>query len=165
MYLHHPQTRQALALVQGGQLGKLETIQSWFNFYLPPERASNVRLQAGLTGGSLWDVGVYPNSLSIVMAGGRAPKEVWAQQIVGESGVDVAMRAMLNFGDGLVAQIASGFRTPFREAAYLVGDQAMLQIVEPWKPGVAGSRQPDDPDQAGQHGRDIDHASRQPLRV
>lgn len=139
MYLHHPQTRRALEVVRSGQLGTLQTIESWFNFYLPPENASNVRLQAGLTGGSLWDVGVYPNSLAIVMAGAGAPVEVWAQQIVGESGVDVAMRAQLHFANGVVAQLSSGFRTPFREAAYLVGDAGILQILEPWKPGVPGT--------------------------
>ena len=138
MYLHHPQTRQALEMVHSGKLGKLQTINSWFNFYLPPVQAQNVRLQAGLTGGAMWDVGVYPNSVAIVMAG-RAPKAVWAQQEIGESGVDVAMRAQLDFGDGTVAQISTGFRTPFREGVYLVGDEGILNIVEPWKPGVRGT--------------------------
>lgn len=139
MYLHHPQTQQALEMVRSGRLGKLQTIHSWFHFYLPPEQAQNVRLQGGLTGGAMWDVGVYPNSLSIVMAGCGAPVAVWAQQEIGESGVDVAMRAQLHFANGVVAQIATGFRTPFREAAYLVGDQGILNIVEPWKPGVKGT--------------------------
>lgn len=138
MYLHHPQTRRALELVRSGRLGKLQLINSWFNFYLPPERSTNVRLKADLTGGAGWDVGVYPNSLAITMVGEGAPVEVWAQQRIGESGVDVTFVAQLRFEGGAIAQISSSFRTPFREAAYLVGDQGILYIPEPWKPGLSG---------------------------
>jgi len=143
MYLHHPQTRNLLELVHAGKVGAVQQINSWFHFYLPPERATNIRLNAQLHGGSLWDVGVYPNSVALAIASaagaGDAPASVWASQIVGESGVDVAMRAQLHFANGLVAQISSGFRTPFREALHIVGDQGLLQVVEPWKPGLQGS--------------------------
>lgn len=142
MYLHHPQTRQALSLVREGRLGNIQQINSWFHFYLAPENAANIRLNATLHGGSLWDVGVYPNSLALAFASaagsGEAPVEVYASQIVGESGVDVAMRAQLSFANGLIAQISSGFRTPFREGAHIVGDQAMLYLEQPWKPGLEG---------------------------
>lgn len=142
MYLHHPQTRKVLELVGGGKVGAVQQINSWFHFYLPPERATNIRLNAQLHGGSLWDVGVYPNSaaLSIAQAAGAgdAPVEVWASQIIGETGVDVAMRAQLHFANGLVAQISSGFRTPFREAIHIVGDRGSLYLAEPWKPGLQG---------------------------
>ena len=143
MYLHHPQTQMVLETVRSGRLGTLQQINSWFHFYLPPERATNIRLNAGLHGGSLWDVGVYPSSLALAVAhaagAGSAPTELFANQIVGESGVDVAMRAQLHFANGLVAQISSGFRTPFREGAQIIGDQAMLYIHEPWKPGLQGN--------------------------
>ncbi|RME57735.1 MAG: gfo/Idh/MocA family oxidoreductase, partial [Caldilineae bacterium] len=138
MYLHHPQTQTARRLVEEGALGQLQTIQSWFHFYLPPERAENVRLRAELTGGCLWDVGVYPNSLAITMALPEQPRSVYASQLVGETGVDVAMRSQIHFTGGVVAQISSGFRTPFREGAYLVGDAGVLWIPEPWKPGLQG---------------------------
>lgn len=142
MYLHHPQTRQVQTMISNGDLGNIQQINSWFHFYLPPERATNIRLSAALDGGSLWDVGVYPNSLALVMAqaagAGDLPQTVYASKIVGESGVDVAMRAQLHFANGLVAQISSGLRTPFREAAHIIGDQGAVQIVEPWKPGLTG---------------------------
>lgn len=142
MYLHHPQTQTVLKMVREGKLGQLQQINSWFHFYLPPERATNIRLNAGLDGGSLWDVGVYPNSaaLSIAAAAGAGdlPQSVWANQIIGESGVDVAMRAQLHFANGAIAQISSGFRTPFREALHIVGDKGALQVIEPWKPGIKG---------------------------
>jgi D-xylose 1-dehydrogenase (NADP+, D-xylono-1,5-lactone-forming) len=138
MYLHHPQTRKALDIIAAGRLGELQSVQSWFHFYLPPENAANIRLNAGLSGGSLWDVGVYPNSLAITMLGSSAPESVWGSQIVGESGVDVAMRGQMAFADGRLAQISSGFRTPFREGAYIVGDSGILHIPQPWKPGITG---------------------------
>ncbi|MCC6458213.1 MAG: Gfo/Idh/MocA family oxidoreductase [Caldilineaceae bacterium] len=138
MYLHHPQTLHAQQLIREGKLGAVQSVQSWFHFYLPPERSTNIRLNAGLSGGSLWDVGVYPNSLAITMIGQGAPNSVWASQIVGESGVDVAMRGQLLFDNNVVAQISSGFRTPFREGAFIVGDAGILHIPEPWKPGLTG---------------------------
>ncbi len=138
MYLHHPQTRGIRQWIEEGRIGTLQTIHSWFHFNLPPEKSENVRLHADLAGGSLWDLGVYPNSLSIVMAGGHAPEEVWAQGITGESNVDVAMRAQLRFAHNVTAQISCGFRSPFREGAWIVGDQAIIHVPEPWKPGVDG---------------------------
>ena len=138
MYLHHPQTLAVRRLIESGRIGKLVTVESCFNFNLPPAHAANVRLQANLAGGSLWDVGVYPNSMAIVMTGGVAPQSVWAHQLTGESGVDVGVRAQLHFANDAVAQISSGFRTPFRQGATFVGDQGVIHAPEPWKPGVTG---------------------------
>lgn len=138
MYLHHPQTIKVQELIRAGHLGNIQLINSWFNFYLPPANSQNIRLKADLEGGSAWDVGVYPNSMAIAMAGAGAPVEVWADQIIGETGVDVATRAQLKFTSGAIAQISSGFRTAFREAAYIVGDKGTVNILKPWKPGFDG---------------------------
>lgn len=148
MYLHHPQTLQVQEMIRAGRIGRLVTVNSWFNFHLPADRSSNVRLQPDLAGGSAWDVGVYPNSYSIAVTGGRAPAAVWAQQEIGESGVEVALRAQLRFAGSAgrtgsagdtVAQISSGFRTPFREGAYFVGEEGIITVPEPWKPGATGA--------------------------
>ncbi len=138
MYLHHPQTRRALEIIGTGTLGQVQTIHSWFHFYLPPENSTNIRLNPALSGGSLWDVGVYPNSMAITVAGAVAPEAVWASQIIGESGVDVALRGQLHFPGSVVGQISCGFRTPFREGTWIVGDAGILHIMEPWKPGLIG---------------------------
>jgi predicted dehydrogenase len=138
MYLHHPQTLQVKEMIQAGKLGDLQLINSWFAYYLPPEQTGNIRLHPDLAGGSLWDVGVYPNSLAIVMAGVGAPVEVWASQTKGETGVDVAFMGQMKFANGVIAQISCGFRSPFREGAHIVGDKGIIQIIEPWKPGLAG---------------------------
>jgi len=138
MYLHHPQTLKVKEMIQTGQLGDLQLVSSWFAYYLPPAASDNIRLNPELAGGSLWDVGVYPNSLAIVMAQAGAPVEVWATQIKGETGIDVSMVAQLKFANGVVAQISSGFRSPFREGAQIVGSDGRLRINEPWKPHLSG---------------------------
>lgn len=139
MYLHHPQTLKVKELIEGGRIGSLQTIHGWFHFHLPPEDGDNVRLQTSLAGGSAWDVGVYPNSMAIVMTGGRLPEALWAQQLTGESGVDVGMRAQMRFAGGVTAQISSGFRTPFREGVWFVGSQGIIHVPQPWKPHERGA--------------------------
>ena len=138
MALHAPQNRKVAELVQQGRIGKLHLINSWFSYHLPPENADNIRLHPDLDGGSFWDVGVYPNSLSIMVTGGRAPQEVWAVQEIGESGVDVSMSAQLRFADDVVAQIYSGFRAPLVQGAQYIGTEGMIRTSAPWFPGMQG---------------------------
>jgi predicted dehydrogenase len=138
MYLHHPQTLKVKEMIQAGQLGQLQLVNSWFAYYLPPEDRDNIRLNPDLAGGSLWDVGVYPNSLAIVMAGAGAPIEVWARQTKGETGVDVSLIGQMKFANGVMAQISSGFRCPFHEGVQIVGSDGLVRLAEPWKPHLSG---------------------------
>lgn len=136
MALHAPQNRKVAELIQQGRIGKLHLINSWFSYYLPPENTSNIRLHPDLDGGAFWDVGVYPNSLSITVTGGRAPQQVWAVRDVGESGVDVGMSAQLRFANGTIAHIFSSFRAPSVHGAQFIGTDGMIRVAAPWFPGM-----------------------------
>ncbi len=138
MYLHHHQTLKIKEMITEGQLGDLLLINSWFSFYLPEEDSNNIRLAPDLAGGCLWDIGVYPNSFAVVMAQTGPPVEVWASQIKGETGVDVSLAGQMKFANGIVAQISSSFRAPFRQGAHIVGERGTLLIKEPWKPCAEG---------------------------
>jgi len=131
MYLNHPQTQKVKRMIAEGKLGNLQLINSWFSFYLPPENDWDFRLNPAMAGGSMWDTGVYPNSLSISLAG--LPEEVWARQILGETGVDVAFDAQMKFSNGVVAQLSTGFRTSIRDGAYIVGDKGTVHLSDPWR--------------------------------
>jgi predicted dehydrogenase len=82
-------------------------------------------------GGSMWDTGVYPNSLSVALVG--LPEEVWARQILGETGVDVSFDAQMKFSNGVVAHLSAGFRAPIRDGAYIVGDKGAIHLSDPWR--------------------------------
>ena len=78
----------------------------------------------------LWDVGVYPNAFAIALADGNPPEEVWAQQIVGPTQVDLTLIGQMRFANNLVAQISCGMRSPGRRGARIIGTQGMLVVLD-----------------------------------
>ena len=134
MYLHHPQTFRVREMVEQGDLGQLQCLRSHFGFHLAPD-SGNVRLAPEMGGGSLWDVGVYPVSFSVVMAGAGAPLEVLGHRRDGETGIDIAFEGQIRFANEVIAQISSGFRRPPEWGATLTGSQRIVHLDEPWKPG------------------------------
>ena len=73
------------------------------------------------TGGNLWDIDIYPVSLAVALNRTGQPVEVWADQVVGETGIDLSMAAQLRFADGMIAHISSSFRAPEQRGARLTG--------------------------------------------
>jgi predicted dehydrogenase len=140
MFLHHPQTLKIRELISVGKLGNIQFIDSCFDYYLPPEEKDNIRLNPNLHGGSLWDVGVYPNSFCITMTGGKAPVEVFCKKKMGESGVDIFACGQLMFSGGAVAQFSVSMQSPLRTGTYIVGDGGNIYIKDPWKPGLDGNK-------------------------
>ncbi|MCB9422281.1 MAG: Gfo/Idh/MocA family oxidoreductase [Ardenticatenaceae bacterium] len=130
MYRHHPQTKIVGEWVRNGRLGDIVLVRSHFSFKL--ENLANVRMIPELGGGSLWDVGVYPLSLAQFVMGG-APQQVWGRQWVGaSSGVDESFAGQMDYGNGRVAQISSGFRTPFHTWAEIIGTNGRLTLNRPF---------------------------------
>ena len=141
-YLHHPQMNTVRAMVDAGKLGELQLITGWHAFYLPAEDKDNIRLNPALGGGGLWDVGIYPVSQSILLAGAGLPVEVWGCQMKGESGVDLTMSGQMRFSNGVMAHIWGGMRTPQRYGLHVVGSEGSLVIDNPSiRPGTEGDDQ------------------------
>ncbi len=141
-YLHHPQMNTVRAMVDAGTLGELQLITGWHAFYLPAEDKDNIRLNPAMGGGGLWDVGIYPVSQSIFLAGAGLPVEVWGCQMKGESGVDLTMSGQMRFSNGVMAHIWGGMHTPQRYGLHVVGSEGSLVIDNPSiRPGSEGDDQ------------------------
>jgi predicted dehydrogenase len=129
MYRHHPQTLKVKELVESDAIGKLQLIRGSFTFKIADE--NDVRLNASLGGGSIWDVGCYPISYARLIAGD--PIEVFGWQVTGAaSSVDETFVGQMRFPNNVYAQFDSGFRAPFRTHIELVGDQGSLTIPQPF---------------------------------
>jgi xylose dehydrogenase (NAD/NADP) len=131
-YLAQPQTCKMRELIADGAIGDPKLIQASFGFTLTD--AGNIRFDPALAGGALMDVGVYPVSLSRIIAG-QPPVRVqataqWAQAngTVG-AGVDIALAATLEFASGLLAQIACSFAAALHRQALIVGSGGLIETT------------------------------------
>lgn len=135
MYLHHPQTLRALEIVRSGALGTVQLISGVFSFLL--DYSNDPRIDPDQGGGSLWDVGCYPVSMSRRIAGEEADR-VAAFARFDERGVDRTFVGQLHFPSGVLAHFESGFAAPDRERLEVVGSEATLVLDHPFLPEPDG---------------------------
>jgi predicted dehydrogenase len=134
MYRHHPQTEIVAKLVSDGAIGRLREVRASFAFRL--ERPEDPRLERALDGGALMDVGCYCVNASRLLAG--EPVRVHGEQVVGETGVDVAFHGMLRFADDAVAQIDCSFLRPQHQRLEAFGEEGSLLVDAPFRQDWGG---------------------------
>jgi D-xylose 1-dehydrogenase (NADP+, D-xylono-1,5-lactone-forming) len=108
------------------RVGELRTIRATFSFNIDSE--SDIRLNRELQGGSLMDVGTYCVSASRLLAG-REPVAALGLAWPAASGVDDRFTGILDFGDGLVATLTSGFRSD-HSSIEAIGSQGSLRLTD-----------------------------------
>ena len=129
MYRHHSQTKEVERLVREGAIGRLRSVTAVFSF--PLADLSNVRADPGLDGGALMDVGCYCISGTRIVAGD--PVSVLAEQVTGETGIDMALYGTMRFRDDVVGQFEASFTAPQRQGLEIVGDDGVLRVHAPWR--------------------------------
>ena len=130
MYRHHPQTKLIKEMVDNGRFGTITVIQGMFS-YAMGNPVTNVRMKPELGGGSMWDVGVYPMSYMQYLMGG-IPERVFANQWIGESGVDEVFAGQMQYANGVIGQFSCGFRSPFQTYMEIVGTAGRLMVERPF---------------------------------
>ena len=134
MYRYSARTQKVIEVLRSGALGEIKFIHSQFRFLL--NRPGDVRREAGLGGGSLYDVGCYPvNFAGLVVdtvthsASGAGPRPDSVQtQRVEVNGVDELFSAVLRYPGGIVASLHSGFNAHTRILSEITGTQGVLEI-------------------------------------
>jgi xylose dehydrogenase (NAD/NADP) len=145
MWRHNPQTKKLAQLAGDGAIGRLRMIRAAFSFQLASVHGvDDARFHPGLDGGSLMDVGCYCVNAARLLAG--EPERVYAERVVGASGVDVCLAATLRFPGDVIAHFDCGFVIPNRDELEVVGDQASVFVDDPWhirSPGIDLRREPE----------------------
>jgi D-xylose 1-dehydrogenase (NADP+, D-xylono-1,5-lactone-forming) len=132
MYRHHPQTLLVKELVDTGEIGMLQLIQG--SFCYRNTRASDIRIDPLLGGGSLWDVGCYPIGYANFITG-ETPTEVFGHQVTSPAGIDLLYAGQLSYRSGAICQFDCSFISESKSVIELTGDKGRLTVYEPYKPG------------------------------
>ena len=128
-YWFQPQTAAMVALLQGGAIGAVRSVQSCFGFTLANPQ-NNIRSQPELGGGALLDAGSYAVSI-IRLAFGCAPQRVTADASWTnggpDAGVDISTSATLHFADGRRAQMSCAMDAAQHRRAIIVGSAGTIE--------------------------------------
>jgi xylose dehydrogenase (NAD/NADP) len=131
MYRHEPLIARVVELVKGGEVGALVSVNAGFTYL--QTRSPDVRLDASLGGGSLWDVGCYAvNAVRLVV--GAEPCTACGFATLSATGVDHSFTGLLEFAGGLVGTVHSSFRTPHRTWLEAAGTDGVLSVTQPFRP-------------------------------
>ena len=132
MYRFHPRTVRSKQLLDEGAIGELHLIDADFSFKI--RRKNDIRLQSGLDGGSLRDVGVYCVNLMRLMTG-EEPTVVRALgQIVEDTDVDEWAAGLLKFPSGVLGHFGCGLRSQRVHGYRLRGSEGSIEVRDGFGP-------------------------------
>lgn len=135
MYRYHPRTRRAVEISHDLDIRALKA-----SFQFPMRDSENVRLDPDLAGGSLMDVGCYAVNAARLFLG--EPERVYATATdTMDCGVETELTALLEYEDGITAELSSGFTTTDTQFYRVEAVNGWLESQEAFVPrGDDGTR-------------------------
>lgn len=132
MFVHHGQHQAVRTALAEGAIGELRALHS--AFAIPRLQDADIRYDAGLGGGALWDVGVYPVRAALHFLGPelRVAGAVLTQQ-EGRR-VDTSGAAVLHTPQGVTAQLTFGLDHPYVATYELWGTEGRLSVERAFTP-------------------------------
>ena len=138
MYRFHPVWGTTRRLVEGGRIGDLRAVQSWFSFHA--RDPGDIRNSAECGGGAMRDIGCYCVNLSRMLMGGEPTGVAAAVQRDPATGVDVAAAGVLEFGDRL-ASFGVSIRAEADQRVVVYGTEGRIVLEIPFNlPGDRPTR-------------------------
>ncbi len=136
MMRFHSQTRYLQELVAEGAIGDVRLIRGVFTYTL--ENRGDIRMDADMGGGSLWDLGSYCVSFARTVLQAE-PVEVSASQVTGDSSVDLSFSAQMRFPAATLVHFFCSFQSFAHVEADLLGAEGRLYVNLPWVNHIGAS--------------------------
>jgi predicted dehydrogenase len=130
MVRFHPQWQRAREIVRSGELGELRAVRAVFSYYNTDPQ--NVRNQADIGGGGIYDIGCYP------ITGSRFLFEAEPQRVVSLVDRDPVFRTdrlasvIADFGAGRQLSFICSTQAVGHQSIEMIGTRARVEIVIPF---------------------------------
>lgn len=129
MVRHHPQWRRARDLLRSGRIGKLRAVQGCFTYNNPDP--ANIRNQADIGGGGLYDIGSYPMTVSRFLFESEPERVVSMIERDPDFGTDRLTSALLAFPEGHASFTVATQVSRF-QALHALGTEGWLRLELPF---------------------------------
>lgn len=130
MVRHHPQWRKVRALVVEGRLGEVRAIQTIFTYYLDDPR--NVRNQAGIGGGGLYDVGCYAINTARFLFDAEPLRAIALMERDPTFGTDRLTSGLLAFPEGRQLAFTCSTQLALTQKVTVLATRGRLEIPIPF---------------------------------
>lgn len=130
MYRFHPMYERVLECLRTGAIGTITCIHSMFTWFL--DNRSQIPASAELAGGALMDVGCYPVNLARLVADCEPVRACAFQR---GTDIDDTLTGLLEFPNGILAQVECSIESYERTRAEIVGTRGAILLESPWNPG------------------------------
>ena len=129
MVRHHPQWRRVRELVREGRIGRLRATQGFFSYTnLDP---ANIRNQADIGGGGLYDIGCYPITTSRFIFESEPKRVIALIERDPEMKTDRLTSAILDFEQGHASFVCSTQLVPYQRMQ-VFGTEGRIEIEIPF---------------------------------
>ncbi|MED3668871.1 Gfo/Idh/MocA family oxidoreductase [Geobacillus kaustophilus] len=137
MYQFHPQHERVKQLLAAGEIGDIKYMRTHFSFYLQ-DRATNIRMNPELGGGSLFDVGCYcVHSARHILD--VEPIELFVQSHFDpHRSVDLTTNGWMRMENGILAQFTCSFDMFPQNKYEVVGTKGKIVVSRAYRPDVDG---------------------------
>ncbi len=137
MYRYHPQTAELLRLLRAGTIGRLCSMDISFGCMTNYDSSSRL-WQIELGGGAMWDIGVYPVSMSnLIAAAVNNNRLLEPDRFIGtgeflRDGVDLRAAGIIHYPNGILSKISCAISV--NEGAHLKihGETGNIIVNDPW---------------------------------
>jgi predicted dehydrogenase len=129
MVRSHPQWLRARELVREGRIGRLRAIQGFFSYFLTDPK--NVRNQADIGGGGLYDIGCYPIVTSRFLFGAEPTRVVALVERDPTLKIDRLASAILDYPEGQASFTCATQLVPYQRMQ-IFGDKGRIAVEIPF---------------------------------